>query len=54
MKKTPVRLQVRPEVIRTLTGRDLTAAAGGANPNPDLTKLAGGCASGAIIVKPGS
>jgi hypothetical protein len=47
MKKTPLRLRVRSEVIRTLTDRDLTTAVGGANPNPDLTKVAGGCASGA-------
>jgi hypothetical protein len=55
MKKTLVRLKVRREVIRSLTDRDLTTAAGGANsPNPNETKVAGGCAGGAALVKPGN
>jgi hypothetical protein len=52
MKKTPVRLKVRPEVIRTLTRRDLTTATGGANPSPDLTKLAGGCVTNGVVAGP--
>lgn len=53
MKKTPlVRLNMRPEVIRTLTHRDLETVAGGANPNPDLTKVAGGCLPGSAVVTP--
>lgn len=55
MKKTLVRLKVRREVVRTLTHRDLTTAAGGANsPNPNETKVLGGCAGGAFLVNPGN
>jgi|SwirhirootsSR1_FD_contig_31_2798759_length_313_multi_2_in_0_out_0_1 hypothetical protein len=47
MKKTIVRLKVRREVIHTLTRRDLTTVAGGAN-SPNETKAAGGCVNGII------
>lgn len=52
MKKTLVRLKVRREVIRTLTRRDLTLAAGGDTPNSGNggTKIDGGCQL--AIVKP--
>lgn len=49
MKKTLVRLKVRREVVHTLTRRDLTTVAGGAN-NPNDTKIAGGCLSSPCLV----
>jgi hypothetical protein len=55
MKKTLVRLKVRREVVRTLSHRDLTTAAGAANsPNPNETKIAGGCAGGAALIQAGT
>lgn len=52
MKKTLVRLQVRREVVRMLTDRDLTIAAGGGvdTPNGADTQEAGGCRR--IVVDP--
>jgi putative N-acetylmannosamine-6-phosphate epimerase len=45
MKKTLVRLQVRREVVRLLTHRDLTIAAGGGvdTPNGAATEQDSGC-----------
>jgi len=44
MKKTLVRLKVRREVVRMLTHRDLTIAAGGADtPNGAGTQQDSGC-----------
>lgn len=48
MKKTLVRLKVRREVVHTLTRRDLTIVAGGAD-GAGETKVAHGCAGGNLV-----